>query len=122
MPDDGPVRLEEFCTVERSSTVTCESRLVHDGREMVLKGAGNGPIDAFVDALRTTSLPRFDVLSYSEHSMGAGAGARAVSYMQIKMPEGGIFFGVGSDTNIELASIKAVVSALNRAMAKPLAS
>ena len=118
MPADGPVRLEEFCTVERSSTVTCESRLVHDGKEMVLQGTGNGPIDAFVNALRSTSLPRFDVLSYSEHSMGAGAGARAVSYMQIKMPDGGTFFGVGSDTNIELASIKAVVGALNRAMAK----
>ena len=61
-------------------------------------------------------MPRFDVLSYSEHSLGAGAGARAVSYMQIKMPTGRTFFGVGSDTNIELASIKAVVSALNRAM------
>ena len=113
---DKPVAMVEFCTIERSSTVTCEARLFHAGSELILKGAGNGPIDAFVDALRSTSLPRFDVLSYSEHSLGAGAGARAVSYMQIKMPAGRTFFGVGSDTNIELASIKAIVSALNRAM------
>ncbi|MEI6033345.1 MAG: 2-isopropylmalate synthase [Verrucomicrobiae bacterium] len=113
---DQPVALMEFCTIERSSTVTCSARLFHGGRELDLQGAGNGPVDAFVDALRSTGLPRFDVLSYSEHSLGAGAGARAVSYMQIKMAAGRVLFGVGSDTNIELASIKAVVSALNRAM------
>ncbi len=116
MSPDKPVALAEFSTIERSSTVTCEARLVWKGEEMALKGAGNGPIDAFVQALRTTGLPHFDVLSYSEHSLGAGAGAKAVSYMQIRMGGGRTFFGVGSDTNIELASIKAVVVALNRAM------
>jgi len=116
MLPDKPVALVEFSTIERSSTVTCEARLIWNGEEMALKGAGNGPIDAFVQALRTTALPRFDVLSYSEHSLGAGAGAKAVSYIQIKLGGGRTFFGVGSDTNIELASIKAVVVALNRAM------
>ncbi len=116
MSPDKPVALVEFSTIERSSTVTCEARLVWKGEEMALQGTGNGPIDAFVQALRTTGLPRFDVLSYSEHSLGAGAGAKAVSYMQIKLGGGRTFFGVGSDTNIELASIKAVVVALNRAM------
>jgi 2-isopropylmalate synthase len=116
MSPDKPVALVEFSTIEHSSTVTCEARLVWKGEEMALKGAGNGPIDAFVQALRTTGLPRFDVLSYSEHSLGAGAGAKAVSYIQIKLGGGRTFFGVGSDTNIELASIKAVVVALNRAM------
>ncbi|TSA29097.1 MAG: 2-isopropylmalate synthase [Verrucomicrobiaceae bacterium] len=116
MSPDKPVDLVEFSTIERSSTVTCEARLVWKGEEMALQGTGNGPIDAFVQALRTTGLPRFDVLSYSEHSLGAGAGAKAVSYMQIKLGGGRTFFGVGSDTNIELASIKAVVVALNRAM------
>ena len=113
---DKPVALLEFCTVERSSSVTCQTRLLKEGGQLALTGTGNGPIDAFVQALRTTELPRFEVLSYSEHSLGAGAGARAVSYLQIKMPGGKDYFGVGSDTNIELASIKAVVSALNRGM------
>jgi len=113
---DEPLALVEFNTIERSSTVTCEARLIWKGDGMALKGTGNGPIDAFVQALRTTGLPRFDVLSYSEHSLGAGAGAKAVSYMQIRTGGGRTFFGVGSDTNIELASIKAVVAALNRAM------
>ena len=113
---DQPVALVDFRTLERSSTVTCEARLLHEGGELEIQGGGNGPIDAFVQALRTTSLPPFEVQSYSEHSLGAGAGARAISYVQIKMADGRERFGVGSDTNIELASIKAIVSALNRGM------
>ena len=113
---DKPVALVDFRTLERSSTVTCEARLLHEGGELEIQGGGNGPIDAFVQALRTTSLPPFEVQSYSEHSLGAGAGARAISYVQIKMADGRERFGVGSDTNIELASIKAIVSALNRGM------
>jgi 2-isopropylmalate synthase len=57
------------------------------------------------------------VLSYAEHSLGGGAEARAVSYIQIKTARGRTCHGAGIDTNIELASIKAVVSALNRALA-----
>jgi 2-isopropylmalate synthase len=114
----SPVALEHFKTTERDSTVKCEARIVADGTPHTLTGAGNGPIDAFVRALGTTGLPRFDVVSYSEHSLGAGAEAKAVSYIQIKMARGSAFFGAGIDTNIELASIKAIVSALNRAIAK----
>jgi 2-isopropylmalate synthase len=62
-------------------------------------------------------LPAIEILNYSEHSLGAGAGARAISYIQIKIPTGRTFYGVGSDTNIELASIHAIISALNRAIA-----
>ena len=69
-------------------------------------------------ALAATSLPRVEVLSYSEHSLGQGSEARAVSYIQIRTDRGHSLFGAGIDTNIELASIKAIVSALNRALAK----
>jgi 2-isopropylmalate synthase len=112
----APVALEHFKTTERDSTVKCEARIVVDGEPHTLSGEGNGPIDAFVRALRTTTLPKFDVVTYSEHSLGAGAEARAVSYIQIKMERGSAYFGAGIDTNIELASIKAIVSALNRAI------
>ncbi len=114
----APVALREFRTLERTSTVTCQADLLVDGQARVVTGAGNGPIDAFVQALRAAGLPQFELLSYSEHSLGSGAEARAVSYIQIKTARGASFFGAGIDTNIELASIKAVVSALNRAMAK----
>jgi 2-isopropylmalate synthase len=112
----APVALTRFRTTERDSAVQCELELTIDGVTHALAGAGNGPIAAFVAALAATALPRFDVLSYAEHSLGAGAEARAVSYIQIKTARGRTCYGAGIDTNIELASIKAVVSALNRAL------
>ena len=113
-----PVAIQFFRTSKIGSNVTCELGLTIDGSTRRLDGSGNGPIAAFVSALAGTELPKFDVLSYSEHSLGSGAKARAVSYIQIKTERGQTFFGAGIDTNIELASIKAVVSALNRALAK----
>ena len=115
---NAPVALQHFKTTERDRTVNCEATLTLDGQEHQLAGTGNGPIDAFVRALGSTSLPKFEVLSYSEHSLGKGSEARAVSYIQIKTDRGSALFGAGIDTNIELASIKAIVSALNRALAK----
>jgi 2-isopropylmalate synthase len=112
----SPLALEHFKTTERDSTVRCEARVVLDGKTHTLTGAGNGPIDAFVRALGSTALPKFDISNYSEHSLGAGAEAKAVSYVQVKLERGAAFFGAGIDTNIELASIKAIVSALNRAI------
>jgi 2-isopropylmalate synthase len=114
----SPVVLEQFKTTERDSAVKCEARLTIDGHAHQLSGDGNGPIDAFAHALAATSLPKFEVQSYSEHSLGKGSEARAVSYIQIKTERGHTLYGAGIDTNIELASIKAIVSALNRSLAK----
>ena len=114
----APVALLHFKTTERDSEVTCVAALVIDGVARKLSGQGNGPIDAFTRALAATTLPRFEVLSYAEHSLGKGSEARAVSYIQIKTDRGQTLFGAGIDTNIELASIKAIVSALNRALAR----
>ena len=112
----APVSLAEFRTIERGSVVTCQAELLIKGQRRLVTGNGNGPIDAFVHAMREAGLPEFTLLSYSEHSLGSGAEARAVSYIQIKTTGGRTFFGAGIDTNIELASIKAVVSALNRSL------
>jgi 2-isopropylmalate synthase len=115
---DAPLVLQHFKTTERDSAVTCEASMTFTGVVHALTGTGNGPIAAFVRALAATQLPKFDVLHYSEHSLGSGAEARAVSYIQIKTERGLTLYGAGIDTNIELASIKAIVSALNRALAK----
>jgi 2-isopropylmalate synthase len=115
---EHPVTLEHFRTTERDSQVKCEAAIKFEGRTHKLTGTGNGPIDAFVNALGTASLPPFKLLSYAEHSLGKGAEARAVSYIQVKTPRGLAYFGAGIDTNIELASIKALVSALNRSLVK----
>jgi 2-isopropylmalate synthase len=112
----GPIALQHFKTTERDSAVTCEASLTIAGEPYTLTGNGNGPIDAFTRALAQTTLPPFEVLSYAEHSLGKGSEARAVSYIQIKGARRSSLFGAGIDTNIELASIKALVSALNRAL------
>ncbi|MEI6051276.1 MAG: alpha-isopropylmalate synthase regulatory domain-containing protein, partial [Opitutaceae bacterium] len=110
--------LQHFKTTERDGDVTCDASMTLNGVLHALTGTGNGPIDAFVRALSATTLPKFEVLNYSEHSLGRGAEARAVSYIQIKTDRALTLYGAGIDTNIELASIKAIVSALNRALTK----
>jgi 2-isopropylmalate synthase len=118
LDSSAPLALQHFKTTERDSTVRCDATLAIDGTAHKLTGSGNGPIDAFTHALGSTRLPKFEVLSYSEHSLGKGSEARAVSYIQVKTERGLTLFGAGIDTNIELASIKAIVSALNRALAR----
>lgn len=112
------VTITQFRTDEAEGTVSCEGTLTIDDQTHALKAEGNGPIDAFVRSLEGTGLPKFEVLSYSEHSLGKGAEAKAVSYIQIKTESGLTLYGAGTDTNIELASIKAIVSALNRVLTK----
>ena len=113
-----PLAIGEFRTIERGSQVTCQADLAVSGRPLVITGMGNGPIDAFVRAVHDAGLGDFELLNYSEHSLGRGAEARAISYVQLKKRQGdATFFGAGADTNIELASIKAIVSALNRLLA-----
>jgi 2-isopropylmalate synthase len=62
----------------------------------------------------TIGVPRFEISSYSEHALSSSESAAAISYIQIKTADGKSRWGAGVDTNIELASIKAVLSALNR--------
>jgi len=113
---EAPVKLDHFRTTERDSQVKCEATIQYDGAVRKITGSGNGPIDAFVASLGTAGLPPFKILSYAEHSLGKGAEARAVAYIQIKTARGLSFFGAGINTNIELASIKAIVSAFNRSL------
>jgi 2-isopropylmalate synthase len=114
---NSPLELLSFSSTETDSLVTCKAVLTFNGNPIVISAQGNGPINAFVQAIRSVpEIPPFDVQSYAEHSLGAGATAKAVSYIQLQFVDGGSNYGAGIDTNIELASIKAVVSALNRTL------
>jgi 2-isopropylmalate synthase len=86
------------------------------GRERLISGRGNGPIDAFTDALNRHCGLDVRVVDYHEHAIGAGANANAVSYVEIRMDDRVSLFGVGMDSNIVTASLNAVVSAVNRAL------
>ncbi len=113
---ETPFSLHHFHADGVDGVFTCRCSLVKDGREIGITGEGNGPIAAFVDALiKDAGAPKFEVVSYREQSLSSGTGASALAYIQIKTTAGKLVWGAGVDTNIELASIKAVVSAVNRA-------
>ena len=91
----------------------------HVGAKKNLRGTGNGPIAAFFNALEDVDVSNFELLSYNEHSLGRGADSMAVSYIQLKDKGTSVrCFGAGIDTNIELASIRGVISAINRLIGK----
>jgi len=99
------------------SLVTLEAQVKVAGRDFQLKGAGNGPIDAFVEGLSQATGRGIRVLDYHEHAIASGADARAVAYLELRIDDRTLF-GVGMDANIVSASLKAIVSGLQRAMAK----
>jgi 2-isopropylmalate synthase len=90
-----------------------EATILDKGKETVIKGSGNGPIDGFVDALSRHLGIALSVRDYSEHSIQHGSNAAAICYMEMEHP-GGVIFGAGINTNIVAASLEAVVSAANR--------
>ena len=110
------LRTETSVSHDGVTTVECVTQVTDRGKLHELHASGNGPIDAFVLALRQGGLADFNVLSYSEHALGEGANAQAVAYIQIQTEEDTTFFGAAIDTNITLASVKAVLSALNRSL------
>jgi 2-isopropylmalate synthase len=78
-----------------------------------ISGRGNGPISALVHALRQDLGIEIEVLDYAEHALGAGEEATAVAYVEVRS-RGEVRWGVGMDPNITTASMKAVLSALER--------
>jgi 2-isopropylmalate synthase len=94
------------------------TRLVVDGIETVLTGSGNGPVDAFVHALRTGADLDVHVLNYHEHGIGGGEDATAVAYVQLRVGTEATVYGVGLDPNIVTATLRAVLSAVNRGVTR----
>jgi 2-isopropylmalate synthase len=117
--DEAPLRLLEHRLHEESSgrvaaTVVIANRL--DGaRESVISGVGNGPIDAFIDALRGKLGIDVTVRDYHEHAVSAGENASAAAYVELAV-HGEVFHGVGRDANIVTASLRAICSGLARAV------
>jgi 2-isopropylmalate synthase len=93
--------------------VQIDIALTHRQTPMSLQGGGNGPIDAFVNALGLD----IKLMDYHEHSIGSGANARAACYVELRLANGPTLFGAGIDSNIVTASFKAVLSAVNRQLA-----
>jgi len=101
--------------LSRSQRLECTLTYKYNDKEIVAIGEGNGPIDACRNALRKKYKNKFTINSYYEHSCGGKSSAKAVAYIEIQTDNTLSCFGVGTDTSIATASIKALFSALNRA-------
>ncbi len=108
-----PWKLGTFKTNSENGKVFCDATVSRGDSQMHLVGQGNGPLAALVHGFGTNGV-RFEIAAYAEHALSSGEEAAAISYIQIKHADGKTRWGAGVDTNIELASVKAVLSALNR--------
>lgn len=90
------------------------ARMTNSGEQMIVQGEGSGSLDAFVQGLRTALPYDLRVLDYHEHSKGTGVDATAVAYVEMAI-DGKELWGCGLHTDITRASMRAIVSAINRA-------
>ncbi len=111
-----PVTYVDHRTQHSTSGVVehLSTRLALHGVETTLTGAGNGPVDAFVRAMREGLGLDIHVQDYHEHAVGGGEDATAVAYVQLRIGTDRTVYGVGLDPNIVTATLRAVVSAVNR--------
>ncbi len=107
--EDGPA-----AAIGGESRARVTATIAIDGEPRQIRGAGNGPIDAFCAALRDAGTAAFSLLAYHEHALTRGSDSRAVSYIRIESAGGIRLFGVGIDTDIAAASFRAILGALNR--------
>jgi 2-isopropylmalate synthase len=110
-----PWRLGTFRTFSENGKVNCQGTLFCNEVQSGINGNGNGPLAALVHGICSIpNVPHFEIINYSEHALSSGESAAAIAYIQIKHADGRTRWGAGVDTNIELASVRAVLSALNR--------
>ena len=91
-----------------------ETRVKIHGELKSVVADGNGPISAFVHGMKQLGAPDFAIDDYDEQAVGKGADAVAVAYVPLREPNGKVTFGVGIDTNIDQAAVRAIVAGLNR--------
>jgi 2-isopropylmalate synthase len=118
LPDEPVLRLRshELHTTSENGAgrTTISAQLEVAGEPVTIQGTGDGPVEAFVAGLRASLGVAFDVVDYAEHAMGRGADATAVAYVESVRDDGEVRWGIGTDPNITTASLRAVLSAVER--------
>lgn len=110
-----PHQLTDVVDGVGAKAVKLVANVLLGGRRGQVHGQGTGPIDAFVNGLSAATGRGIRVLDYHEHAVGSGASAQAVAYLELRIDEQQTLFGVGMDVNIVAASLKAILSGLQRA-------
>ena len=107
-----PYALKSHRLQEENGTTALEVEVTHEGNGLQLRGIGKGPLEALVSALPV----KLEIMDYHEHAIGSGSQAKAVAYIEVRLDGERPLHGIGIDENITTASIRALFSALNRAM------
>ncbi len=105
----------EITDAEGNSHVTFSGTLAHKETMFDVVGEGNGPIDAFFNAIRGQKMDKFTFVDYKEHAIRSGSDSKAVAYIHLRALNGKDVFGVGISHNISLAPLRGILSAINRA-------
>ncbi|MCL2812597.1 MAG: 2-isopropylmalate synthase, partial [Clostridia bacterium] len=117
---DGPYKLTRYAFREESdgsgeSVCHFSGQVLVSGQPVTLNGRGNGPINAACQALNDIGLRDYAFLSYHEHAISKGSDSKAIAYIQVQAPDGRKLFGVGMSSNINVASVRGILCAINRA-------
>jgi 2-isopropylmalate synthase len=113
---ESPLSVKDYELVHHTTErgqVECTATIVLDGAEKQIQGKGNGPINAFVQAMAGIGLKDFKVSDYRSHAIRGGSDANAAAYVQVQHDDGRLLWGCGVDPSIEMAGLKALVTAWN---------
>jgi 2-isopropylmalate synthase len=112
----APLRVADYELIHQTSErgqVECTATVVISGTERKIRGSGNGPINAFVHAMEGAGIKDFKVTDYRSHAVRGGSDASAAAYVQVQHDDGRLLWGAGVDSSIEMAGLKALVTAWN---------
>jgi 2-isopropylmalate synthase len=113
---EAPLCVQDYDLVhhtEERGMVKCTATVVLDSQPRQISGLGNGPINSFVHALESIGLKNFKVTDYRSHAVRGGSDANAAAYVQLQHDDGRLLWGCGIDPSIEMAGLKALVTAWN---------
>lgn len=108
-------RFTELNEADGSVHSRFEGSVTIDGNEKYITGVGNGPIDSFFQALAGVGITGYEFVNYHEHAVSRGSDAQGICYIELKKQDGKHIFGAGIHANINVAALKGIICAINRA-------
>ena len=110
---DQPYALIDYHEGGQAGDRIFTGKIAHQGGERSISGRGNGLLSSVLAALRDEFGVELEIADYSEHAIGAGSDVNAAAYVECRTPDGRTVFGIGTDSDVATASVKAVLSAAN---------